>query len=429
MATCRFRCSECGADYAEGEVLYVCPGCAREQKAGEPTRGVLAVELTRLPRRWPAGRPGDAAWVAPFLPVHGRRAVSLMPVGGTPLLPVPRLRAALGMPRLWVKDDTRNPSGSSKDRASLLVVAKAREYGFDTVACASTGNAASALACLAAAAGLTAIAFVPASAPRAKLAQIAAYGATLVPIDGSYDEAFELSGEMCRRFSFYNRNTAYNPFTVEGKKTIALEVVAQLAGDEPDVMVVPVGDGVIVAGVAKGLRDLRRAGLLRRQPRLIAVQPEGSAAIATALRQGASEITAMRGAASVADSLVVAAPRNGAMALAAVRESQGAGVVVSDTAILAAARQLSSSAGVFAEPAGAAALAGLHVAVAEGLVERRERVVLIVTGSGLKDVAAVERALAVPAALPPHPDAATRWLEALGFRLRPAGGPLQVLHS
>lgn len=429
MGACRFLCSECGAAYAEHEVRYVCPRCARGQKPGWPTRGVLEVELARLPRRWPPGRPGDAGWAAPFLPVRGRGALEFMPVGGTPLLAVPRLRAALGMPRLWVKDDTRNPSGSTKDRASLLVAAKARQYGFDTVACASTGNAASALASLAAAAGLKAIVFVPAAAPRAKLAQIAAYGATLIPVEGSYDDAFELSLAVCRRFPFYNRNTAYNPFTIEGKKTAALEIVAQLAPEEPDAILVPVGDGVILAGVAKGCRDLRRAGLLRRQPRLIAVQPEGSAAIVDALRRGAPHAEPVTGAASVADSLVVGAPRNAAMALAAVRESGGTGVAVTDQAILAAGARLAALTGVFAEPAGAAPLAGLQVALVEGVVERRERVVLLVTGSGLKDIAAVELGAAVPAAVAPHADVAAQRLVALGFTMRSGSGSLQVLHS
>ena len=212
------------------------------------------------------------------------------------------------MPRLFLKDDTRNPSGSTKDRASHLVVAKAIEYGYETVAAASTGNAATALSAAGAAAGIKTVVFVPATAPPAKLVQMASYGATLVPVAGTYDQAFELSLEACARFGWYNRNTALNPFTVEGKKTASLEIARDLAPEAPDVVVVPTGDGVIIAGIAKGFADLVRCGLLPRVPRLVAVQPERSGAIARALRSGAAEITPEPDAGSVADSLTVVGP-------------------------------------------------------------------------------------------------------------------------
>jgi threonine synthase len=306
------------------------------------------------------------------------------------------------MPRLFLKDDTRNPSGSTKDRASQLVVAKASEYGCDTIVCASTGNAATALACLAAAAGLRAVVLVPAGAPPAKLVQMASYGAQVVPVAGSYDDAFELSLAATERFGWYNRNTAYNPFTLEGKKTAALEIAAQLAPEMPDVVVVPTGDGVIIAGVAKGFVDLWQAGLLPRLPRLIAVQPTGSPAIVRALRDGSAAITPEPEAASVADSLVVAAPRNAILALKLIRATQGSGVLVEDEAILDAIARLGRTAGVFAEPAAAAALAGLLQGLEEGVVGRDERVVLLVTGTGLKDVAAAARRVNLPPPMPPH---------------------------
>jgi threonine synthase len=300
------------------------------------------------------------------------------------------------MDRLWIKDDTRNPSGSTKDRASQLVVAKALEYDVDTVATASTGNAATALAAVAASAGLRAVVFVPADAPPAKLVQMMSYGAEVLPVTGSYDDAFELSLAACEHFGWYNRNTAFNPFTIEGKKTAALEIAAVMAPDAPDVVVVSAGDGVITAGLAKGFADLEAAGLLNHRPRLIVVQPEGTAAIATALRAGAEKIGPVSDASSVADSLVVGAPRNAILCLREVRASNGAGVIVSDDAILAAIPRLASLTGVFAEPAAAAAFAGLETALAEGLVNRDERVVLLITGSGLKDVAAAKRALEMP---------------------------------
>jgi threonine synthase len=410
MASFTFTCSECGARYAEGAVRYVCPICSTHREPGGVIRGVLRVELDEVPRSWPAARGHDPGALVVHLPVAS--PVSLPPcrVGGTPLLPVPSLRRELGMPHLWVKDETGNPSGSLKDRASLLVVAKAIEYGFDTVATASTGNAASALAAVAAAAGVRAVVFVPASAPPAKLAQAATYGARVVPVDGSYDDAFELSIEACEKFGWYNRNTAFNPFTIEGKKTAALEIAAALKPEEPDVVLVPTGDGVIVSGIAKGFADLVHGGLLHRRPRLIAVQPTGSPAIARALRSGASAFSPVLAAASVADSLVVNAPRNAIMALKEVRATGGSGVLVSDDEILDAIGHLARTTGVFAEPAAAASLAGLLVALEEGLVARDERAVLLVTGTGLKDVPAAMCRVSIPGPVPPTLAAVERLL-------------------
>jgi threonine synthase len=410
MASFTFVCSECGARYAEGDVRYTCPTCSTRQVLGGVTRGVLRIELDEVPGRWPSARMHDPGTLVTLLPVAGPVAIPPCRVGGTPLLPVPALRRELAMPHLWLKDDTRNPSGSTKDRASLLVVAKAIEYGFGTVATASTGNAASALAAVAAAGGVRAVVFVPSTAPRAKLVQMASYGARIVPVAGSYDDAFELSIAACERFGWYNRNTALNPFTIEGKKTAALEIAGDLAPDQADVVLVPTGDGVVVSGVAKGFADLARGGLVRRSPRLIAVQPAGSSAIATALRNQAPEIEPLPHAASVADSLVVGTPRNAPMALAEVRASGGDGVVVSDDEILDAIVHLARTTGVFAEPAGAAALAGLHTALEEGLIARDERVVLLVTGTGLKDIAAAQQRITIPEAVRPELDDVARLL-------------------
>jgi len=225
------------------------------------------------------------------------------------------------------------------------------------------------------------------------------------PVQGSYDDAFELCRAACDKFGWYNRNTALNPFTIEGKKTAALEIAASISPGSPDVVIVPTGDGVILAGVAKGFVDLVRAGLIKQAPRLIAVQPEGSAAIVDALQNNADSVTPVAGAASVADSLVVECPRNGILALQRIRQSGGAGVSVSDEAILESIPFLARHTGVFAEPAAAASLAGLHVALADGLVSRDERIVLLVTGTGLKDVPAAARAIERPEAIPADIDA------------------------
>ncbi len=408
----RFRCCECNAAYREDEARLVCPDCSTQQQPGEVTRGVLEVELEQLPSSWPPAPAAGAEFLTAFLPLASAEHLAPLAVGDTPLLEVPGLRRELGMPRLWLKDDTRNPSGSTKDRASLLVAAKARQYGYGTIAAASTGNAATALAAVSAAAGLAAVVFVPAAAPEAKLIQMLAYGARVFPVDGSYDDAFELCLAACEELGWYNRNTALNPFTIEGKKTAALEIAHSMTPEEPDAVIVPTGDGVIISGVAKGFADLERSGLIAKRPRLIAVQPTGSASIVDALRTDAPAITPVPDAASVADSLVVQAPRNALLCLRRIRESGGGGVAVPDSRIVEAIARLARATGVFAEPAAAAALAGLDAALEQGLVDRGERVVLLVTGTGLKDVPAASRAVHRPRPIAPRLEAV---VERLGY--------------
>jgi len=402
MAQFKFRCSECGGVFSEDPKLLVCPECCKHQVQGGSIRGVLEVEILDGPTCWPDEPLGSPDFLQQALPLGDPNHLAPLPIGNTPLLDVPRLRRELEMPRLWLKDDSRNPSGSTKDRASLLVAAKAAEYGFETIATASTGNAATALAAVCAASGQRAIVLVPAGAPPAKLTQMLAYGAEVVPIDGSYDDAFELCRHACAEFGWYNRNTALNPFTLEGKKTLALEIARQLGSETPDAVIVPTGDGVILGGVAKGFSDLVDWGLINRVPRLIAVQPEGASSLISALADGAEDVTTVPGAASVADSLVVKAPRNARLALRRIRQSGGGGITVSDDAIIAAIGRLARLTGVFAEPAAAASLAGLETALEAGLAGRDERVVLLITGTGLKDRDAAARSVTMPSAICPE---------------------------
>jgi len=410
MASFFFECTECGAHHGEDPVQLVCPACAKHQEPGGVTRGVLEVVVDELPDAWPDAPFSSFDFLHRFLPLSSDDTLPPLAVGGTPLLEVERLGRELGLPRLWLKDDTRNPSGSTKDRASLLVVAKAIEYGYGTIAAASSGNAATALAAVAAAAGRDAVVFIPAAAPHAKLVQMQAYGPRVIRVDGSYDQAFELCLQACDRYGWYNRNTALNPFTTEGKKTAALEIAAQMRPEQPDVVVVPVGDGVILTGVAKGFADLERAGLIDHRPRLVAVQPEGAAAIARAARAGAESVEPVPDAATVADSLNVQVPRNALQALRRIRESDGAAVTVPDDAIVAAIARLARTTGVFAEPAAAAALAGLKQALSEGLIDHEERIVLMITGSGLKDIPAAARSMVLPDPVEPTMEAVSEFL-------------------
>ena len=271
-----YVCSECGREYAITPELMVCPSCSREQRSDRPLRGVLEVGLVGTL---------DGPWdVLDLLPVE-RRFFPAIPVGGTPLWAPQNLRDELGYPHLFIKDDTLNPTASLKDRASFLVAAFARKHGIRDIVVASTGNAASSMAGVGAAAGLQVTLFVPKTAPRAKLVQSLQYGARVVPVDGNYDRAFELSLEYSRARGYLSRNTAYNPLTIEGKKTAALEIYRQL-GRAPDYVVVPVGDGVILAGVYKGFRDLRQLGLIDRVPVIYAAQAEGSSGITRAFQLG-----------------------------------------------------------------------------------------------------------------------------------------------
>ena len=315
-------------------------------------------------------------------------------VGWTPLYETPRLAADLGIKHLWVKDDGQNPTASFKDRASALAVVKAREKQASVITTASTGNAAAALAGLCASVGQACVIFVPASAPQAKIAQLLAYGATVMLVDGSYDDAFELCLKAAVEYGWYNRNTAYNPYMTEGKKTAAYEICEQLNWNAPDVILVSVGDGCIIGGIHKGLKDLLALGWIDRMPRLIGVQAEGSNYIAEAWENGEDVLTKRPiQANTVADSISAGLPRDRIKAMSAVRQTKGAYIQSSDEAILAAIPLLAQGSGVFAEPAGAAAYAGLIQAVNNGLVSGDERIVVVNTGNGLKDVQSAMKAV------------------------------------
>jgi threonine synthase len=383
------RCVECGAACSPGADRLLCPSCSSLQEPGQALRGVLEVVIDALPDHWPNGL--DAPSWRDWLPLDDAPRLAAPTTGATPLLEVPGLRKRLSHPALWIKDDGRNPSASAKDRASWLVCMKAIEFGLKTVATASTGNAASALACMCAALDLECRLFVPAKAPPAKLDQMRAFGAELVLIDGSYDQAFETSMQACITEGWYNRNTGCNPYTIEGKKTLSLEIAAQLSPIEPDCLFVSSGDGVIVHGVIRGLEDLLRAGLLSKMPRVFAVQSERSDALWRGWKAGNAGAACCEDACSVADSLNVNVPRNAYGALSALNRSGGELLRVTDEEILRALVEMASSTGVFSEPAGAASLAGFHEARRCGLIKPDDKVVLIVTGSGLKDPAAARR--------------------------------------
>jgi threonine synthase len=313
-----------------------------------------------------------------------------VPLDFTPLWQSERLLDKTGFPNLYLKDDTRQLTGSLKDRASLLVAAFARREGIREITVASTGNAGSSMAGIGAAAGLKITLFLPKTAPKAKMIQSLQYGARVIPVDGNYDRAFDLSLAYSQKGGTLSRNTAYNPLTIEGKKTVSLEIFQQLK-DLPDVVFVPVGDGVILSGVYKGFRDLKEQGFTDRIPHVVAIQAEGSNAVVRAMETGKFSPTPSR---TLADSISVDIPRNGYYALKQLKNNGGACVTVSDQEILLAQKDLASTSGLFAEPAAAASYAGF-LKIKQS-IPKDKKVVLLITGNGLKDIDSAKKGVIFP---------------------------------
>jgi len=395
-----YQCTTCGKLYQRDEVRYLCPDCAKHYRPGIPLVGVLLAQFdyVAIRRRLKKGNPDWSLFSA-----VEEQHYPPYPFGHTPFFPVAALGKALGFENVWLKNDGLNPSASLKDRASFLVVAEANRLKEPSIVTASTGNAASALAAVCAAAGKQAIIFVPESAPRAKLVHMLLYGARVIPVRGTYDDAFRLSLEYTARKGGLNRNTAYHPLTIEGKKTVGLEIYQQNGFKVPDVILVPVGDGVIISAVFKAFCDLKAAGLINRLPRLVCVQAERSAAIHHYIRSGKYQDAKRPD--TIADSISVSVPSNAHLARKAVLESRGFSLTVSDQEILRGQRMLAERTGVFAEPAAAATVAALKKLRRSELLGRKEQIVLLITGHGLKDVEAAMKSIRIPRSIEPTIDA------------------------
>ncbi len=380
------KCLVCGREYAPDAIEYICPDHGND--------GIVDVcydyDLikTRISKESLATDTDLSIWrYKVLLPIFPDAVVPPLAIGWTPLYKAPRLAQKLQLKHLWVKDDGRLPTASFKDRASAIAVIKAREKNANIITTASTGNAAAALSGICASVGQPNVIFVPESAPPAKIAQLLVYDSTVMLIKGTYDDAFELCLQAAAEYGWYNRNTGYNPYMTEGKKTAAYEICEQLGWDAPDVVFVSVGDGCIIGGLHKGFKDLLALGWIDHMPRIIGVQAQGSNYMFEAWKNNEDIFTkAPVSGVTIADSISAGLPRDRIKALAAVRETGGAYVCVSDEEILAAIPEMARGIGVFAEPAGAAAYAGLVRAVAEGVVRPEERIVVLNTGNGLKDI-------------------------------------------
>jgi threonine synthase len=391
------ECVKCGATYPARPDATTCATCGFE--------GILDVvyDYDAISSRWQRAQVAETRdptiWrFSPLLPVDPTIPRPNLRTGGTPLLEAPRAAAALGIRQLWLKDEGSNPTGSLKDRASAVGVVKAVEAGAQVIACASTGNAASSLAGHAAAMGIRTAIFVPEYAADGKLAQLLVFGAHVFKVQGSYQQTCALCDEAVAKYGWYNRSCAVNPYLVEGKKTAALEMAQQLNWQPPDWVVVPTGDGCTIAGIHKGFKDLHRLGWIRRLPKLLAVQAEGSPGIYEFARTG--ELRPV-GEATIADGIAVGLPRNARKAAKAVKESQGTFTLVSDDQIRDAMCWLGRLTGIFGEPAAAAGIAGLRRAVAEGIIEQAASVACVITGNGLKDVKNAVAAAGAPQQVAP----------------------------
>lgn len=373
MFSFSYNCSECGKSYEINKDIMVCPACSKSQKDNEPLKGILDVNIE--------GKLKKDFDIFQLLPVE-KKFFPNIPVGNTPFFKLSSDISYFSNTNVFIKNDSLNPTGSLKDRASYLVSAFAKKYNINEITVASTGNAGSSMAGIGAAANQTINLFIPESAPSGKLIQSMQYGANLNKVKGNYDLAFSLSMENCKGMS---RNTAYNPMTIEGKKTVSLEIFKQLK-KAPDVVFVPTGDGVILSGVYKGFVDLKKFGLIEFIPKIIAVQSEKSCAIYNCFKNG--EFSNNYSATTVADSISVDVPKNGYHAVKNLKKYNGDSIKVSDEEILKAQKLLSKTTGIFAEPAAAASFAG-YLKLKESF-NINQNIVLLITGNGLKDLKSAE---------------------------------------
>jgi len=358
---------------------YVCPACFGPLEVAYDTE----VVRTALTREAIEARPPGLWRYLELLPVDAPPARGLA-VGSTPLLRADRLGPALGVDRLWLKDDTRNPTLSFKDRAVTVAAARATAFGIDTLACASTGNLAGATAAAAAALGIPAYVFIPADLEPAKIDHALAYGATVVPIEGTYDDVNRLCLEIADETGWGFVNINLRPFYAEGSKTLAFEIAESLGWRAPDVVVAPIASGAMFTKLAKGFDELVETGLIERRPiRFIGGQAAGCAPVATAWETG-GEVEPVRAPDTFVRSLAIGNPADGRYSVELARASGGSVEAIPDPVTAAAIRQVAALEGIFSETAGGVTLGAVAAARRRGTIRDGDEVVALLTGNGVK---------------------------------------------
>jgi len=391
-----YQCIQCGADFKTDEIEYICHNC----------KGYLQVIYDyqyikeNFKKKDLEENPDLSIWrYKNLLPVKDLSRKPVVQIGWTPLYKAERLGKKLGIKNLYIKDEGRNPSASLKDRPGAVAVVKALERGEKVITCASTGNAASSLSCLTAALGLKTIIFVPETSPKAKIAQLLVFGATVITVKGSYDEAFDLCIKATEKYGWYSRNSGYNSYTREGKKTCSYEICEQLGWECPDKIFIPVGDGNLISGMWKGFVDLYDIGFIDRLPQLISCQAENMDAINRAFESD-GVIRPVKGR-TIADSISVSFPHDGDAALKAIQESRGFAISVSDEQIIRAIPELARETSIFGEPAGVTPFAALQKTVRNNMVKDGEKIVVLISGNGLKDINAAMKSVGKPLKIRP----------------------------
>lgn len=403
-------CTVCGRTDAPGEHEYTCQSCGGIREVvfdydaiGRVfSRASLASDKTNNMLRYSA-----------LLPIDPEKTLPPLAVGFSPLHEAPRMAKELNVARMFVKNDGVLPTGSLKDRASYVGVTRAVQSNRTAIAAASTGNAGTSLAGIAASVGLPANIFVPASAPEAKIAQLCIFGARLFLVKANYDRTYDLCQEAVARFGWYDRSAAVNPYLVEGKKTVGHEIAEQMfPHGMPDWVAMSVGDGCSIAGCWKGLHEMKLLGVSDRVPKMLGVQARGANVLTRTFAAGDEKITRMEDANTLADSINVGMPRNPLKALRAVRASGGEFVDVEDPAILEWIPKTARLSGVFAEPTAIAAVAGVAVARARGIIRAEESVLVVLTGTGLKDIRTAMRSTVAPQPIEPNLSAVEAFVRA-----------------
>lgn len=393
-----YQCNDCGKEIQSDQIVYLCPDCTKENKPDLPPKGVMKI-IYNYDIIKEDFKGSDIFYdlksenYLDLLPINSIDSLPGLRIGNTPMYEVDRFEGKPLNAYLYLKDDSRNPTFSLKDRASAVVSAFAKEKGLKKIVTASTGNSGSSMAGICAAQDQEAIVLVPETAPKAKLAQVMMYGATIVPVAGNYDDAFDLSIKLTEETGIFNRNTAYNPLTIEGKKTVAFEIYDQLSGDLPDHIFIPTGDGVIISGVYKGFEDLLKLGVIKKMPILVAIQAAGSNNLIRNINTPEFKIVKSK---TIADSISVDIPRNFYMAAKYMKNYNGIGISVTDNEIMEASQKLARQTGIFSEPSSAAAFAGFIKMKKAGKIEEASSSLVLLTGSGLKDIQAVESIVKIP---------------------------------